>query len=127
MEARIPHESFLVCCTKAEKGHIMTRRDSQVLREMNRRCRQVVRELHRPRPCKRCGARTRTADRHPCRKWAMANGRCALHGGKSLMGIASPRFRHGRYSKLLVVMNLEEKYYRLHPEARPRPRARHGE
>src|ERR1019366_8858276 len=27
------------------------------------------------------------------------NGRCRLHGGKSLGGIASPRFKHGRYSK----------------------------
>jgi len=31
----------------------------------------------------------------------MANGRCHLHGGKSLGGIASPRFKHGRYSKYL--------------------------
>src|ERR1035437_122809 len=29
----------------------------------------------------------------------MPNGRCRLHGGKSLGGIASPRFKHGRYSK----------------------------
>jgi hypothetical protein len=31
----------------------------------------------------------------------MANGRCSLHGGKSLKGIASPTYKHGRYSKAL--------------------------
>jgi hypothetical protein len=29
----------------------------------------------------------------------MPNGRCRLHGGKSLGGIASPRYQHGLYSK----------------------------
>jgi hypothetical protein len=103
----------------------MTRSNNQVVREMQRRCRHLLRSLKRPRPCKRCSARTRTADRHPCRKWAMTNGRCALHGGKSLRGIASPRFRHGRYSTLLP-LNLAERYYGLHPEDRPRLRVQHG-
>jgi len=47
----------------------------------------------------RCGAKTRA--RTPCKSIAMANGRCRLHGGKSLSGIASPSFKHGRYSKAL--------------------------
>ncbi|MCB0145387.1 MAG: hypothetical protein KDE50_36225 [Caldilineaceae bacterium] len=29
----------------------------------------------------------------------MENGRCALHGGKTPRGAASPHFKHGRYSK----------------------------
>jgi hypothetical protein len=31
----------------------------------------------------------------------MINGRCNLHGGKSLPGIASPRYKHGLYSKYI--------------------------
>jgi hypothetical protein len=31
----------------------------------------------------------------------MPNGRCRLHGGKSLAGIASPTFKTGRYSKVI--------------------------
>lgn len=31
----------------------------------------------------------------------MPNGRCNLHGGKSLAGTESPSFKHGRYSKYL--------------------------
>lgn len=32
----------------------------------------------------------------------MANGRCRMHGGLSLRGLASPRYKHGRYSKDLI-------------------------
>ena len=39
----------------------------------------------------------------------MENGRCRLHGGKSLRGIASPRWKDGRYSKYLPT-NLQAKY-----------------
>ena len=46
-----------------------------------------------------CGAKTRTGE--ACKTPAMANGRCRLHGGKSLAGIASATFRTGRYSKHL--------------------------
>lgn len=81
--------------------------------------------MKRPPACKRCGATTRAADRHPYQKWAMTNGRCMFHGGKSLVGMASPRFRHGRYSKLLP-LNLDELYYRAYPERRPRPRVRNS-
>ena len=33
----------------------------------------------------------------------MPNGRCSNHGGKSLEGYALPRFRHGLYSKFILV------------------------
>lgn len=46
-----------------------------------------------------CGAKTRAGT--PCQRAPMANGRCNLHGGKSPRGIASPHFKHGRYSKSL--------------------------
>jgi len=49
------------------------------------------------RPPRRCGARTRQGTR--CRKWGMSNGRCRLHGGLTPRGLASPHFRHGRYSR----------------------------
>jgi hypothetical protein len=45
----------------------------------------------------RCGARTRSGT--PCRSPAMKNGRCRMHGGGSLGGEASPRYRHGLYTK----------------------------
>lgn len=41
-----------------------------------------------------CGAKTRAGS--PCPNPAMENGRCRMHGGKSLSGIASPTFVHGR-------------------------------
>jgi hypothetical protein len=50
-------------------------------------------------PYKPCGAKKRNGE--ACRGAAMPNGRCRLHGGKSLAGVMSPRFRHGRYSKHL--------------------------
>lgn len=46
-----------------------------------------------------CGAKNRQGQ--PCSQPAMANGRCRYHGGKSLVGIASPRFKHGRYSRAI--------------------------
>lgn len=33
-------------------------------------------------PMQACGAHCRTTGK-PCRNWAMANGRCRMHGGKS--------------------------------------------
>jgi hypothetical protein len=56
-----------------------------------------------------CGARLRgqTADRR-CQQRAMHNGRCRLHGGKSLGGVASPRFKHGRHSKFRPVRLLDK-------------------
>lgn len=46
-----------------------------------------------------CGAKKR--DKTPCRAQAMPNGRCRIHGGKSLKGIASPAYKTGRYSRYL--------------------------
>lgn len=40
----------------------------------------------------------------------MANGRCMMHGGKSLVGIASPTFVTGRYSKHIPT-RLAAKYH----------------
>lgn len=48
---------------------------------------------------KRCNAQLRGKPGQFCRKWCLANGRCRLHGGKSLGGIASPLFKHGKRSK----------------------------
>ena len=45
-----------------------------------------------------CGAKNRAGK--PCRARAiMPSGRCKNHGGKSLSGVASKTFKHGRYSK----------------------------
>jgi hypothetical protein len=46
-----------------------------------------------------CGAKTRSGG--SCRQPAMANGRCRMHGGKSLAGVASATFKDGRYSKYM--------------------------
>jgi hypothetical protein len=32
----------------------------------------------------------------------MKNGRCRMHGGKSLSGAAHGRFRHGRYTRTAI-------------------------
>jgi hypothetical protein len=47
---------------------------------------------------KLCGAKKRRKD-ETCRAPAMPNGRCRIHGGLSLGGIAHPNFKHGRRSK----------------------------
>jgi len=60
-----------------------------------------------------CDAKTRAGGL--CQNAPMANGRCRMHGGKSLRGIASPRFKHGRYSKDLVA-RLAGRYLEEHPE-----------
>jgi hypothetical protein len=46
-----------------------------------------------------CGAKTRNGT--PCAKSPMPNGRCALHGGKSLKGEQHPNFKHGKFSDYL--------------------------
>ena len=48
---------------------------------------------------RRCGANTRYG--HPCGRYAMANGRCCLHGGKST-GAINPRVKHGMYTKSAI-------------------------
>lgn len=48
-------------------------------------------------PDMRCCARTRGGGL--CQNYVMAGrSRCRMHGGASLRGPASPRYRHGRYS-----------------------------
>jgi len=47
-------------------------------------------------PSERCGAERR--DGKPCTQWAMPNGRCRLHGGKTPNGSASANFKHGLFS-----------------------------
>lgn len=54
---------------------------------------------------KKCGAKTRSGG--VCDAWAMPNGRCRLHGGKSLGGLMSGTFKHGRYSKYLPTRMLD--------------------
>jgi hypothetical protein len=44
----------------------------------------------------RCDAYARTTGQ-PCKGWAMANGRCRMHGGK-----AGRKSTHGRYSKAAI-------------------------
>ena len=44
-----------------------------------------------------CGAKTRAGGR--CRQPAMKNGRCRLHGGKSLSGKQHGRYKHGHYTR----------------------------
>lgn len=46
---------------------------------------------------KRCEAKTRNGGL--CQKYAMENGRCKLHGGKSLRGPAHPNYKNGLYAK----------------------------
>ncbi len=46
-----------------------------------------------------CGAKTRRGEL--CTTPAMGNGKCRMHGGKSLVGIASPTLVTGRHSKHL--------------------------
>jgi hypothetical protein len=50
----------------------------------------------------RCGAKTRPG--HPCGHYAMKNGRCRFHGGKS-KGAKNPPIKHGRYTKKAIANN----------------------
>ena len=47
----------------------------------------------------RCGAKTRTGGK--CGHYAMPNGRCRYHGGKST-GAKTPRVKHGMYTKTAI-------------------------
>ncbi len=40
-------------------------------------------------------------DGKPCRGHAMPNGRCYKHGGATPAGLASPNFKHGKYSSVV--------------------------
>lgn len=56
---------------------------------------------------KKCGAKTKRGKGPPCEAWAMPNGRCRLHGGKSLNGASVAQFTTGRYSKAMPEEILE--------------------
>jgi hypothetical protein len=57
-----------------------------------------------------CGAKTRNG---ACRSFAMANGRCRMHGGASTPpGPAHHSYRHGRYSRSLDGNDLAARYER---------------
>ena len=47
----------------------------------------------------RCGAKTRSGGK--CGHYAMPNGRCRYHGGKST-GAKNPRIKHGMYTKAAI-------------------------
>lgn len=49
-----------------------------------------------PMPRAYCCAKTRAGGF--CKQPAMKNGRCRLHGGKSLSGIAHGRYKDGRFT-----------------------------
>jgi hypothetical protein len=56
-----------------------------------------------------CAARTRNGQ--PCRRYRLAGrSRCRLHGGLSLIGPASPAWRHGRYSKIAFRYGISQAY-----------------
>lgn len=67
---------------------------------------------------KNCGAKTRRGT--PCRRAPMRNGRCYLHGGKSLAWFAHPNYKHGRYSKYSGIPEREkaERHRKRHFEKR---------
>lgn len=47
---------------------------------------------------RQCGAKTRAG--MPCKNWGrLGSGRCRMHGGSSPIGIRSPSFKHGWYSR----------------------------
>ncbi len=57
-----------------------------------------------------CGASTRSGG--VCRARPMPNGRCRMHGGKSLAGVASPTWKNGGRSRYTPAGRLGERYAR---------------
>ncbi len=65
---------------------------------------------------KRCGAKTRH-EGTPCKRSPVrGRTRCRLHGGKTLVGTASPTYRNGRYSTYLPE-RLRERYEQAEGDA----------
>jgi hypothetical protein len=62
-------------------------------------------KTHYPIPRVHCGAKTRSG--WLCRQPAMKNGRCRLHGGKSLSGRDHGRYRTGLYTKEMIAYRRE--------------------
>lgn len=56
-----------------------------------------------------CGAKTRNGS--PCTNPGMANGRCRMHGGNQVRGLAHHAFKTGRYSKALLGLDTLRKDY----------------
>ncbi|ADO00838.1 hypothetical protein Gbem_4138 [Citrifermentans bemidjiense Bem] len=54
-----------------------------------------------------CGAKTRSAGR--CHQPAMPNGKCRLHGGKSLAGKAHGRYRTGMFTREALAIRRESR------------------
>lgn len=54
----------------------------------------------------KCGAKSKRTGL-PCQQPAMPNGRCRIHGGKSLSGPAAPAYRGKGYSKYLPINMLD--------------------
>jgi hypothetical protein len=54
-----------------------------------------------------CGAKAKSTGKS-CKQFAMKNGRCYLHGGKST-GAKKPRIKHGMYTQAAIK---ERKAYR---------------
>lgn len=73
------------------------------------------------RPQKLCGAKLRRNSTARCGRWAMANGRCRLHGGcstgpRSNAGIErlrKARTKHGRYSLMIFKRKFLRRQIRL--------------
>lgn len=62
---------------------------------------------------KTCGAKLRNKEEYCRNKAIMVNGRCRNHGGLTPKGIASPNYKHGRYSRHLP-NHLRDQYYETH-------------
>src|SRR5437660_436634 len=60
----------------------------------------------------RCGAKLKRRDGYCPRPPVRGMARCYHHGGASLVGVASPSFKHGRRSRVLPV-GVRESYQRL--------------
>ena len=62
----------------------------------------------KPPPEMQCRASSKRTGRR-CEAWAVAGSQtCYHHGGASRAGIAHPNFRHGRHSKVLKGVNLDD-------------------
>ena len=65
----------------------------------------------------KCGAKLRKS--HPprhCERSPMSNGRCYMHGGKSLKGLASPTYKGKGYSRYFPRKKLAEIYVRSYDD-----------
>jgi len=57
----------------------------------------------------RCGARTRSGGL--CQKFSLANGRCRLHGGKSLTGDQNGNYKSGKFTKQAKLKKFESRLW----------------